>query len=173
MPAQIHISLSEPERVELEKVVSSQMTPVRLVERAKAILMAADNIPSYKIAEYFDVDNNTIGRWRRRYAEHRMAGIVKDRPRGANQGGRMTVDQEKLRQKIIAKTTQEKPEGATHWSTRTMAKAMGATHSFVNRVWQEAGLKPHLYKHSKVSNDHHGDKLKPFVSTKSAGKILE
>ncbi|MCF6211561.1 MAG: helix-turn-helix domain-containing protein [Gammaproteobacteria bacterium] len=84
MPAQINISLSEPERVELEKVISSQMTPVRLVERAKAILMAADNIPSYKIAEYFDVDNNTIGRWRRRYAEHRMAGIVKDRPRGAN-----------------------------------------------------------------------------------------
>ncbi|VAX02940.1 hypothetical protein MNBD_GAMMA20-134, partial [hydrothermal vent metagenome] len=84
MPAQINISLSEPERVELEKVVFSQMTPVRLVERAKAILMAADNIPSYKIAEHFDVDNNTIGRWRRRYAEHRMAGIVKDRPRGAN-----------------------------------------------------------------------------------------
>lgn len=82
-----------------------------------------------------------------------MAGIVKDRPRGANQGGKKTVDQEKLRRKIIRMTTQEKPDGGTHWSTRTMAKAAGTTHSFVNRVWQDAGLKPHLMKHFKVSKD--------------------
>lgn len=164
MPAQIKISLSEQERIELEKAVSSRMTPMRLVERAKAIRMAADNIPSYKIAEHLGVGTNTIGRWRRRYAEYRMAGIIKDRPRGANQGGKKTVDQEKLRQKIIKKTTQEKPEEATHWSTRIMAKAVGATHSFVNRVWQEAGLKPHLYKHFKVSKDvHFEEKLRDVI----------
>jgi transposase len=82
-----------------------------------------------------------------------MVGIIKDRPRGANHGGKKTVDQEMLRKKIIATTTQKKPKGATHWSTRTMAKALGVTHSFVNRVWQEAGLKPHLSQHFKVSND--------------------
>ena len=153
MPAQIFISLSEPERVELDKAASSRMTSVRLVARAKAIRMAAAKIPSYKIAEHLGVGTNTIGRWRRRYAEYRLAGIVKDQPRGANQGGKQTVDQEKLRKKIIKKTTQGKPAGATHWSTRLMAKAMGTTHSFVNRVWQEAGLKPHLFKHFKVSND--------------------
>ncbi len=164
MPAQIIISLSEQERIELEKAVSSRMTSVRLVARAKAILMAAENVPSYKIAEHLGVGTNTIGRWRRRYAEYRMAGIVKDQPRGANQGGKKTVDQEKLRQKIIKKTTQGKPEGATHWSTRIMAKAMGVTHSFVNRVWQEAGLKPHLYKHFKVSKDpHFEEKLRDVI----------
>ena len=164
MPAQIIISLSDPERIELKKAVSSRMTPVRLVERAKGILMAADNIPSYQIAAHLSVDNNAVGRWRRRYVEHRMSGIVKDRPRGANQGGKKTVDQEKLRQKIIEKTTREKPEGATHWSTRVMAKAVGSTHSFVNRVWQEAGLKPHLYKHFKVSNDpHFEEKLRDVI----------
>ncbi len=136
MPAQIFISLSEPERVELDKAASSRMTSVRLVARAKAIRMAAAKIPSYKIAEHLGVGTNTIGRWRRRYAEYRLAGIVKDQPRGANQGGKQTVDQEKLRKKIIKKTTQGKPAGATHWSTRLMAKAMGTTHSFVNRVWQ-------------------------------------
>ena len=153
MPAQIIVLLSEQERIELEKAVSSQMTPVRLVERARAIRMAADKTPSYRIAEQLGVTTNTIGRWRRRYAKDRMEGIVKDHPRGANQGGKKTVDQAKLRQKIIEKTTQGKPEGATHWSTRIMAKAMGVTHSFVNRVWQEAGLKPHLYKHFKISKD--------------------
>jgi transposase len=115
--------------------------------------MAVANTPSYQIAEHLGVGINTIGRWRRRYAEDRMAGIVKDRPRGANQGGKKTVAQDTLRKKIIKKTTQGKPAGATHWSTRIMAKAMGTTHSFVNRVWQEAGLKPHLSKHFKVSND--------------------
>ncbi len=164
MPAQIFISLSEPERVELDQAALSRMTPVRLVARAKAIRMAAANIPSYKIAEHLGVGINTIGRWRKRYAESRMAGIVKDRPRGANHGGKQTVDQETLRQKIIKKTTQNKPAGATHWSTRTMAQVMGTTHSFVNRVWQEAGLKPHLSKHFKVSNDPHFDeKLRDVV----------
>jgi len=153
MPAQIFIALNEQEKVELDKVASSRMTSVRLAARAKAIRMAAANTPSYKIAAHLGVGTNTIGRWRRRYAEDRLAGIVKDRPRGANQGGKQTVEQDKLRQKIIKKTTQDKPEGATHWSTRIMAKAMGTTHSFVNRVWQEAGLKPHLYKHFKVSKD--------------------
>ena len=153
MPAQVFISLSEQERVQLDKTVLSRMTSVRLVIRAKAIRMAAANTPSYTIAEHLGVGTNTIGRWRRRYAESCMAGIVKNQPRGANQAGKQTVDQETLRKKIIAKTTQKKSGGATHWSTRTMAKALGVTHSFVNRVWQEAGLKPHLSKHFKVSND--------------------
>ncbi len=155
MPAQIFISLSEPERVELDKTALSRMTPVRLVARANAIRMAAANTPSYKIAEHLGVGTNTIGRWRRRYAEDRRAGIVKDQPRGANHGGKQTVDQETLRQKIIKKTTQGKPADATHWSTRTMAQVMGTTRSFVNRVWPEAGLKPHLSKHFKGSNAPH------------------
>lgn len=164
MPAQILLSLSKQERLELDKAASSRMTSVRLVARATAIRMAAANTPSYKIAEHLGVGINTIGRWRRRYAAYRMAGIVKDQPRGANQGGKKTVDQDKLRQKIIKKTTQDKPEGATHWSTRIMAKALGTTHSFVNRVWQEAGLKPHLFEHFKVSKDpHFEEKLRDVV----------
>jgi transposase len=164
MPAQIEITLSDLERLELEKTISSSISPVRLIKRAKAILLAADAIPSYKISEQLNVTNNTIGRWRKRYCEQRMKGITIDYPRGANQGGRMTSDQEKLRQAIINKTTQEKPKGSTHWSTRSMAKEMKTTHSFVNRVWQQAGLKPHLSKHYKVSNDpHFEEKLQDVI----------
>ena len=101
MPAQIFIALSKQERLELDKAVSSRMTSVRLVARAKAIRMAANNTPSYKIAEHLGVGTNTIGRWRRRYAESRMAGRGKDQPRGAKHGGKQTVAQEALRKKII------------------------------------------------------------------------
>jgi len=164
MPAQRLIELSEKERRKLERVVSSQVSPLRLIKRAKAILMASEGTPSYQIAQALNTTNNTVGRWRQRFASHRMEGIIKDKPRGKNQGGKRTEDQEKLRSLIINKTTQEKPNGMTHWSTRTMAKAVGTSHSFVNRVWQQAGLKPHLYKHFKVSNDPHFEsKLKDVV----------
>jgi len=96
---------------------------------------------------------NTVGRWRNRYASEGLAGIEKDRPRGANHGGKNSADQARIRSLIIEKTTQEKPTDATHWSTRSLARALGVTHSLVGRVWQEVGLKPHLVKHFKVSND--------------------
>lgn len=153
MPSQIEITLTDTEKAELRKVVSSRISPIRLITRANAILLANDGVPSYQIAEQLDVSRQAVSQWRKRYRDNRMAGIFKDRPRGANHGGKKTAEQQKLRRKIIQMTTREKPKGATHWSTRTMAKAVGTTHSFVNRVWQEAGLKPHLIKQFKVSND--------------------
>jgi len=164
MPAPIAITLTELERKELEKSISSSISPVRLIKRAKAILLAADDVPSYQIAELLNVSKDTVGSWRKRYYHQRFEGIVHDRPRGKNHGGKSTSEQKKLAKAIIKKTTQEKPDGETHWSTRTMAKAMGTTHSFVNRVWQQAGLKPHLHKHFKVSNDpHFEEKLQDVI----------
>ena len=54
---------------------------------------------------------------------------------------------------IVRKTTQEKPANATHWSTRSLAKVMNVSDSMVRRVWRDSGLKPHLVKTFKVSND--------------------
>ena len=153
MPAQVRIILSESEKKQLNKNVMSRTTPVRLVERSKIILLAAENIPNYKIAEQLQVEVNKVGRWRNRFAEKGLAGIEKDLPRGANHGGKNTDKQKKLRSKIIRMTTTAKPEKATHWSTRSLAEKLGINHSFVGRVWQEAGLKPHLVKQFKVSND--------------------
>ena len=153
MPAQVSIILSDDEKKQLKKNVTSRTTPVRLIERSKIILLAAKKIPNYKIAEHLQVDVNKVGRWRNRFSEKRFSGIEKDRPRGANHGGKKTEDQEKLRSKIIKLTTTGQPKDATHWSTRSLAKELGINHSFVGRVWQEAGLKPHLIKQFKVSND--------------------
>lgn len=153
MPAQIDIVLSSVEKKQLEKNLKSQKTSVRLLERSKIILLAAKNIPNYKIAEQLKMSVNKVGRWRNRFEQSGLPGIEKDLPRGSNHGGKNSEQQAKLRAKIIEVTTQEKPKNATHWSTRSLAKLLGINHSFVNRVWRESGLKPHLTKYFKVSND--------------------
>jgi len=78
-----------------------------------------------------------------------LAGIEKDAPRG---GRRPTVCN-RVARKIVEATTQTKPANATHWSTRSLAVKLGVSPSMVQRVWQANGLKPHLVKTFKVSND--------------------
>jgi transposase len=155
MPAPIKITLDQQERKQLQQHLKSGKTPVRIVERSRIVLMAADGMPNYKIAEELDIDVNKVGRWRNRYAENGLRGIEKDLPRGANHGGKDTIKQARLCSKIIKITTQEKPKDATHWSTRSLAKVLKINHSFINRVWREVGLKPHLTAQFKVSNDPH------------------
>lgn len=153
MPAQIKITLSENERKQLQKNIKSRKTSVRLLERSRIVLLAEKDIPNYKIAKKLKIDVNKVGRWRNRFAQFGFKGIEKDLPRGANHGGKNSIEQTKLRSKIIKITTQEKPDDSTHWSTRSLAKKLNINHSFINRVWREVGLKPHLSKQFKVSND--------------------
>ncbi|MFS1524008.1 IS630 family transposase [Microbulbifer sp. 2304DJ12-6] len=153
MPAQVKITLSDKDRKQLEKYVKNRKTSVRLVERSKILLLASQNTPNYKIAKELNIDVNKVGRWRNRFADKGLLGIEKDLPRGSNHGGKDSVEQAKLRSKIINMTTQDRPKGSTHWTTRGLAKVLGINHSFVNRVWREVGLKPHLTKYFKVSND--------------------
>ena len=153
MAAQVKITLSADEKKQLEKNVRSKKTSVRLVERSRIILLAAEDIPNYKIADELEIDVNKVGRWRNRFDQKRIQGIEKDLPRGGNHGGKNSVAQAKLRSKIIKITTQEKPKDGTHWTTRGLATVLGINHSFINRVWREVGLKPHLTAHFKVSSD--------------------
>jgi len=147
------ITLSDSDKKILEKNTRSRVVSIRLSERSKIVLMAAAGLENKVIAQKLNVPPNKVGKWRNRFAEGGIKSISKDKPRGANHGGKDTVKQARLRKKIIEKTTQEKPDNATHWSTRTLAEALNTTHSFVHRVWQSVGLKPHLEKTFKVSND--------------------
>ncbi len=149
------IVLADKEKQELEKNVNSKAVSVRLNERSRIVLLAAEGLDNQSIAKKLTITQNTVARWRNRFANDGLKSISKDKPRGLNHGGKNSVKQARLRQKIIKKTTQEKPKNATHWSTRTLAEALGTTHSFVSRVWQSVGLKPHLEKTFKVSNDKH------------------
>ena len=149
------ITLSDSDKKILEKNTRSRAVSIRLSERSRIVLLAAAGLENKEIAQRLNVPPNKVGKWRNRFAEGGIKSISKDKPRGANHGGKDTVEQARLRKKIIEKTTQEKPDNATHWSTRTLAEALNTTHSFVHRVWQSVGLKPHLEKTFKVSNDPH------------------
>ena len=78
MPAQIEVTLSSDEKKRLEQNLKSRKTPVRLLERSKIILLAADHIPNYKIAKELKIDVNKVGRWRNRFAEKGLQGIEKE-----------------------------------------------------------------------------------------------
>lgn len=147
------IELPDKERTRLRQYVSSRTTPVRLVERSRIVLLADEGCDNQSIARALGVTENKVGRWRNRYAEGGLKAIEKDKPRGRNHGGKDSGAQARLRQEVIKTTTQETPKDATHWSTRSLAKKLNTTHSFVQRVWKSVGLKPHLIRTFKVSND--------------------
>jgi transposase len=147
----IAIQVSESERKTLEQWARGRKTPARLVLRAKIVLAASEGRENQEIAFAFDTDSHTAARWRQRFAKHRLTGLEKDAPRS----GRPADAQQALAAEIVRKTTQEKPANATHWSTRTLAVELGTTRSMVHRVWKAMGLKPHLVKTFKVSNDPH------------------
>ena len=149
------ITLSDSDKKILEKNTHSRAISIRLSERSKIVLLSAAGLENKVIAQRLNIPPNKVGKWRIRFAEGGIKSISKDKPRGANHGGQDTLKQARLRNRIIKKTTQEKPDNATHWSTRTLAKELNTTHSFVHRVWQSVGLKPYLEKTFKVSNDPH------------------
>jgi transposase len=153
MPAQIKIEIDDEIYTKLTTLAQSRRISQAQQLRIKIVLLAAKGTPNYRIAEELSVQPNTVRKWRNRFHEGGIEKLLKELPRGSNHGGKDTKAQEKLREVIIKKTTTEKPVGQTHWSCRTMAKAVGTTHSFVNRVWQDSGLKPHLNSSFKVSND--------------------
>jgi transposase len=140
------IVLTEEERFELSKRVRSRRTSVRLMQRARIVLLAADGLQSKDIATRLGVGRVQVSRWRERYAQSRFAGIEHDLPRGAPP---VKVDVARL----VELTTQSKPAVATQWSTRTMADELGVSAASVSRHWRANGLKPHLVRGFKVSRD--------------------
>jgi len=143
------IAIADEDRKTLERWARGRSTPARLVLRAQIILQAAEGAANNIIARKLGTDRLLVGRWRRRFAEKGLAGIEKDAPRG----GRPPLAREAMTAKIIEWTTQKKPKNATHWSCRTLARELGTSRAMVNRVWQANGLKPHLQRTFKLSND--------------------
>ena len=145
------IVISDEDRRVLERWKRGRSTPARLVVRAGIVLLAADGKENKDIAQELGTNRLLAGKWRRRFAEKGLAGIQKDAPRG----GRKPKVREAAAARIIEWTTRKKPNNATHWSTRTLAAELGVSRSMVNRVWRVNGLKPHLSRTFKVSNDPH------------------
>ena len=143
------IQLSEEDRSQLQALARARSLSARAVERAQIVLLAAMGKQDLEIAEELSVTPRTAARWRVRYLKAGIDGLKKDAPRP----GRTPIfTPEKIRM-VVEKTTQEKPPDATHWSTRSMARAMSMSEATVRRIWHKHGLKPHVVKTFKLSND--------------------
>jgi transposase len=143
------ITVTDEERVTLQRWARGRRTPVRLMQRAKMILMAAEGRQNKEIAETLGVQPSTVGRWRKRFAANGLAGIEKDAPRG----GRTPSKQRHWAKRIIETTLHETPPNATHWSVRTLAKHLGIRPNLVHRVWKAHQLKPSHTRTFKLSRD--------------------
>lgn len=140
------IVLTAEARDELIALTRSKLTSVRLAQRARIVLLAADGLQNKDIAAQVGVGRNLVTRWRERYVQLGLAGIERDLPRGAPP---LRVDVARL----VELTIESTPDAATHWSTRTMAAKLGVSSASISRHWRAKGLKPHLVRSFKVSRD--------------------
>lgn len=140
------ITLTEEQWSRLQSYARGRKVAKRLVERASVILLASEGKENLEIAAELQISRHTVARWRERFLQLGIGGLEKDAPR-PGRTPRLDIEA------IIRKTTQEKPENATQWSTRSMARAVGVSESSVRRVWHAHGLKPHRAETFKISND--------------------
>jgi transposase len=143
------ILLSDQERAILQTWARARSQPLRVVQRAKIILLAADGLESQRIAQRVGASRPTVQLWRGRFLALRTAGLEKDAPRP----GRIPAISEQKRAAIVEATLHSHPPHATHWSTRLMAKAQGVSEATVRRLWKQHGLRPHRLSTFKVSRD--------------------
>lgn len=145
------IEVTEQERTTLEHWARGRMTAARVVLRAKIVLMASTGMENKRIAAELGIGRDTVATWRSRFGGKGLAGLVKDAPRG----GRKPTRRAQMTKRIVDTTLHEKPENATHWSTRSLAGHLGVSVSMVQRVWKAHGLKPHRVRTFKLSRDRH------------------
>ena len=123
--------------------------PLRLIQRAQIIQLASQGIFNREIAKRLAITRPTVQLWRERFLAFRLAGLEKDAPRP----GRLPKISHKKVMAIVNATIHTTPSAATHWSTRSMAKAHGVSKDSIQRIWEQYNLKPHLIKTFKLSRD--------------------
>jgi len=145
----VALSVSEEDQRTLERWVRSGKTEQRVALRAKIILKAAAGLSNHAIAKMLSTSRPTVIDWRRRYEAEGVKGLTSDRARGRSFAA-IPKDKET---EIVERTLRSKSEAATYWSCRSMAKVGGISAASVQRIWSAHGLKSHLVKTFKLSND--------------------
>ena len=144
----VTIELSAFERRELEGLAHRRRTAQGLARRARIVLLASEGHENKWIATNLGTTQVTVGKWRRRFAERRMDGLY-DEPRP---GTPRRIGDEEIAE-TVRRTLEETPADATHWSLRSMARAVGHAPSTIHRIWQAFGLQPHRSENFKLSSD--------------------
>ena len=144
----VSITLTAAERAELVGLAGRRRTAQGLARRARIVLAAADGMANKAIGQALDADENTVSKWRRRFAEHRIHGLY-DEPRS---GAPRQIGDDEIAE-TIRLTLEARPPDATHWSLRSMAEAVGHAPSTIHRIWKAFGLQPHRVETFKLSSD--------------------
>jgi transposase len=141
--------MTQEQRKTLKNWVRAGTTPQRMVLRAKICLHAAEGLSNNAIAKQLGTSRPTVLLWRERFMQKGVIGISEDAPHGQSS---RRLDAQKVKD-IVEATLHTTPKGATHWSTRTMAKEFGVHHSTIARIWDAHGLQPHRIEAFKLSKD--------------------
>lgn len=153
------IKLSKQERVELESTLRRRRVAQSDALRAKVILLAAEGNASTEIMRRTGLSAPTVGKWRARFLELRLAGLS-ELPRP---GAPRRIDDDQI-EEVIRLTLESTPKEATHWSTRQMASRCGLSRQAISRIWRAFGLQPHRSETFTLSNDpYFVDKVRDVV----------
>jgi transposase len=148
IPSAVVIELTDEERSVLESWTRRHTSAQALALRARIVLGAAGSLTNGEIAESLGVSRPTVTKWRNRFAQQRLEGLL-DEPRP---GRPRTITDEQV-ERVVITTLESAPKDATHWSTRSMAKEVGITPDAVMRIWHAFGLQPHRQETWKLSKD--------------------
>jgi transposase len=140
--------LTTEETEALERWARRPTTAQALAQRARIILSCATETSNDAVAHRVHVTRQTVGRWRARFVAQRLDGLL-DEPRP---GAPRTITDEDV-ERVIARTLENTPRDATHWSTRSMAQAAGLSQSAISRIWRAFALQPHRTETFKLSKD--------------------
>lgn len=144
------VPLSADEGRRLRILSKRKRIEARVQMRARIVLMAGDGMSDKDIALKLDTDRRVAARWRARFLAAGVDGLMQDATRpGRPRTARAATNVEQ----VVRITTEQTPQGATHWSTRTLAAHLGTSASAVARIWRAHGLKPHRVESFKLSND--------------------
>lgn len=148
-PAAVPIELTDSERETLGRWARRRRSSAGLAQRSRIVLECAKGETNTAVAERIGVSVPTVRRWRGRFAERRLDGLL-DEPRP---GQPRKVTDEKVEEVIVKTLEQAPPDGGTHWSTRQMAAATGLSQTAISRIWRAFSLQPHRTEHWKLSKD--------------------
>jgi transposase len=160
MHERTNIQLSAADRKKLESVIANRNSPQKHVWRAKIVLLTADGHGTAEIMRATGKAKTVIWRWQERFGEKGVAGLWRDKTRPS----RIPPLSPEVAERVVALTLAGPPPTASHWTGAAMAKAAGISVSSVQRIWRAHGLRPHLVRRFKLSNDpQFAAKLKEIV----------
>ena len=142
------LGLTPTERTELERRARSRTVRAHEALVARVLLQLADGRSYRQIVERLECSQPFISKWKRRFEEDRLAGLY------VRHAGRVVkVLTPAMEARILNWTRKQPSDGATHWSTRRLARRLGVHHMMVARVWQKNGIQPHRMERYMASDD--------------------